>query len=70
LGRGDVVVVKVAKPDQDMRFDVPTIGLQTIETMITAGAKVLAFEAGKTILVDRDDVIERANRAGLVIIGV
>lgn len=67
LGRGDVVVVKVAKPQQDMRFDVPTIGLQTIESMITAGAKVLAFEAGKTILLDKEAVIETANKHGLII---
>jgi UDP-2,3-diacylglucosamine hydrolase len=67
LGRGDVVVVKVAKPEQDMRFDVPTVGPRTIETMIQAGAKVLAFEAGKTIMVDKDAVIEMANKQRLII---
>src|SRR5262249_5998227 len=48
--QGGFTVVKVAKPQQDMRFDVPTIGLGTIESMIAAGAKVLAIEARKTIV--------------------
>src|SRR5206468_4023238 len=48
--RGRFVVVKVAKPQQDMRFDVPTVGTQTIEMMHQSGANVLAIEAGKTIL--------------------
>ena len=46
-------MVKVAKPQQDMRFDVPTIGLGTLETMVEAGGRVLAVEAGRTILLDR-----------------
>ncbi len=61
LGSGDVTVVKVAKPNQDMRFDVPTIGLKTLDAMIQAKARVLAFEAGKTILLDRKQLIEKAN---------
>ncbi len=57
---GGFVVVKVAKPQQDMRFDVPTIGCDTIETMHRAGGRVLAFEAGKTILLDRDRTVALA----------
>ena len=53
--------LKVAKPDQDMRFDVPAIGLTTLEVMIEAGAKVLAFEAKKTIVIDRAELVKRSN---------
>jgi DUF1009 family protein len=52
-GRSGFVVVKVAKPQQDMRFDVPTVGCTTVETMHQAGGRVLAVEAGKTILLDQ-----------------
>lgn len=65
---GNFVVVKVAKPRQDMRFDVPTIGLSTIETMHAAGARVLAIEADKTIMLDRDAVIQKANECGISIV--
>ncbi len=61
-------LVKVAKPQQDMRFDVPTIGVTTIENLYKAGAKVLAIEADKTILLDESDVIARADRYGLSIV--
>ncbi|OWK47242.1 LpxI family protein [Fimbriiglobus ruber] len=66
-GRGAFVVVKVAKPQQDMRFDVPTVGATTIETMSRAGAKVLAIEAGKTIILDESQTIELADRHGISI---
>ncbi len=62
------VVVKVAKPQQDMRFDVPAVGPGTIETMRQAGARVLAVEAGKTVVVDRDRTIELADRYGISIV--
>jgi hypothetical protein len=62
-----LTVVKVAKPNQDMRFDVPVIGLATIETMIRAGASCLSVEAGRTLLFDRESVLERANQAGITI---
>jgi hypothetical protein len=62
------VVVKVAKPEQDLRFDVPTVGVDTIETMRKTGARVLAIEAERTILLDEAETIERANRYGLTII--
>lgn len=68
--RGGFTVVKVAKPHQDMRFDVPTIGVQTIKTIHEAGGRVLAVEANKTILLDHQDVVELADRLGLTIVAV
>lgn len=68
--RGGFTVVKVAKPHQDMRFDVPTIGIQTIHTIHEAGGRVLAVEANKTILLDHQEVIELADRLGLTIVAV
>jgi DUF1009 family protein len=65
---GGFVVVKVAKPQQDMRFDVPTVGCNTVESLHRAGGKVLAIEAGKTILIDQEQTIELANRYGLCIV--
>jgi len=65
---GNFTVVKVAKPQQDMRFDVPTIGLGTLQSMVAAGAAVLAIEAGQTILIDRADTVAFANRHKLVIV--
>ncbi len=67
---GGFTIVKVAKPQQDMRFDVPTIGLGTLETMVAAGGKVLAVEAGRTIIIDQDQVVEFANRNKLVIVAL
>jgi DUF1009 family protein len=61
-------IVKVAKPNQDMRFDVPVIGMATIETMIRAGASCLSVEAGRTLLFDRESMLERANQAGIAIV--
>lgn len=66
--KGDFTVVKVAKPQQDMRFDVPTVGATTIESLHQAGARVLAIEAGKTILLDADQTIALADRYGLTIV--
>lgn len=62
FGQGNAVVVKVAKPRQDMRFDVPTVGLSTLKAMQEAGASVLAVEAYKTIVLDPKELIEFANR--------
>jgi UDP-2,3-diacylglucosamine hydrolase len=67
---GGFTVVKVAKPQQDMRFDVPTIGLGTVETLQAAGGKVLAVEAGRTIFLDQSEVVEYADRHGLVIVAL
>ncbi len=66
--QGGFTVVKVAKPQQDMRFDVPTIGIGTIESLAAAGASVLAIEAGKTIVVDQTEVVALADRHGLAIV--
>jgi DUF1009 family protein len=63
-----LTVVKVAKPNQDMRFDVPVIGLPTIESMMGAGASCLSVEAERTLLFDRESVLERANQAGIAIV--
>jgi len=68
--QGGFTVVKVAKPQQDMRFDVPTIGIGTLKTLVAAGGKVLAVEAGKTILLDEPEVIEFANHHGLVVVAL
>jgi hypothetical protein len=67
---GGFTVVKVAKPQQDMRFDVPTIGLGTLETMAAAGARVLALEAGRTIIIDQPRVVEFANRSKMVVVAL
>lgn len=68
--RGNLVVIKVAKPNQDMRFDVPTIGIQTLQTMQEAGARVLAIESGMTILLDEPEVIAMAERLGIAIVSL
>ena len=68
LERG-LTVVKIAKPNQDMRFDVPVIGIRTIETMIRSGATCLSLEANRTLLFDRETLLSRANEAGLAIVG-
>jgi UDP-2,3-diacylglucosamine hydrolase len=62
--------VKVAKPRQDMRFDVPTIGLKTVRRLVEAGGRVLAVEAHRTILVDEADTIQYADRHRLTIVAV
>lgn len=64
------VVVKAARPDQDPRFDLPTIGVQTVGLLQEVGATVLAVEAGKTLLLDRPEALAAADRAGIVLVGV
>jgi hypothetical protein len=68
--KGGFTVVKVAKPQQDMRFDVPTIGIQTIHTMHEAGAKVLAVESEKTIILDEEAVLRLADQFGIAIVAL
>ena len=63
-------VVKVAKPAQDARFDVPTIGLGTVESLRAARASVLAFEAGATIVLEREAMAKRADACGIAVVGV
>jgi DUF1009 family protein len=67
---GGWTLVKVAKPQQDMRFDVPTVGTSTIENLHRARARVLAIEAGKTIMIDQPEVVELADRYGLAIVAL
>ncbi len=69
-GRNGFVVVKVAKPKQDMRFDVPTVGTTTIQTMHKAGATALAIEAGRTILLDESETLALADRYGIAIVSL
>jgi UDP-2,3-diacylglucosamine hydrolase len=66
-GKG-AVVIKVSKPNQDMRFDVPSVGRETIENMAGVNASVLAVEAGKTLLFDKNEMIESADKAGIAIV--
>ncbi len=70
LGGKGSVVVKFAKPTQDMRFDVPTVGLKTIELLKQHKISVLALEAGRTIIIEREKCIEMANDAGIAIVGI
>jgi len=64
-----LTVVKVAKPNQDMRFDVPVVGVPTIEAMVAAGATCLCVEAGRTLVFDRERMIAAADAAGIVVVG-
>lgn len=69
LAGAGFAVVKVAKPKQDMRFDVPVVGVNTIRGMQAAGAAVLSLDAGKTLLIDGDAVVHAADLAGVSIVG-
>ena len=64
-----VRIIKVAKPNQDMRFDVPVIGLATMQAMRVAGAQALSIDAGKTLVLDGEEVFKSANEAGITIVG-
>lgn len=68
--RGGFTIVKTSKPQQDMRFDVPTIGAQTIRTMHESGAKVLAIESDKTIVLDQPEVIRLADNYGIAVVAI
>lgn len=70
LGRGGAVAVKASKPSQDLRFDVPAVGLETVAVCAEAGISVLALEAGKTLMFDREEFLLRADASGLVVVGV
>jgi len=69
LGGKGAVVIKRTKPHQDLRFDLPAIGPQTIQTMVSVQATVLAIEARRTVIIDREDVLSQANEAGISIVG-
>ena len=68
LGKGTAVVVKVCKPNQDFRFDVPAIGAETVRSMQAADVRVLAVEAGKAVVFDRDEMVALADRHGIAIV--
>ncbi|MFC1811261.1 LpxI family protein [Thermodesulfobacteriota bacterium] len=70
LGKKDAVVIKVCKPDQDIRFDIPAVGMQTIKTMHEAGATVLAIESGRSVVFDRDEMIALANKFKITIVAM
>ena len=70
LGKGTAVVVKVCKPNQDIRFDIPAVGSQTIRTMHGAGAKALVIEAGKAVVFDREEMIAMADKFGIAIVAI
>lgn len=68
IAREGAVVVKMSKPKQDQRFDVPVIGPRTIKAMIKANARCLTIEAGKTIMIDREYCVKLANKAGICLV--
>ena len=70
LARGKLTVVKVAKPNQDMRFDVPVVGVPTIETIIQAGVTCLCLTAGKTLIFDRTEMLKLANQNKISVVAV
>ncbi|HHT9111209.1 MAG TPA: LpxI family protein [Candidatus Brocadiaceae bacterium] len=70
LGKEDIVVIKVSKHNFDPRFDIPTVGLETIKTLKEASASVLALESGKTLILDVEETIKAADLAGIAIIGL
>ncbi|HKQ51326.1 MAG TPA: UDP-2,3-diacylglucosamine diphosphatase LpxI [Pyrinomonadaceae bacterium] len=70
LARGRLTVVKVSKPDQDMRFDVPVVGVPTVQTMIEAGATCLCITAGKTLIFDREEMLKLADAKRISIVAV
>ena len=70
LGKNTAVVVKVCKPGQDLRFDIPAVGAQTIRTMHESGAEVLAIEAAKAVVFDREEMIKLADKFGIAIVAM
>jgi DUF1009 family protein len=69
LGRDGAIAIKVSKPNQDMRFDVPVIGVETVRIATEAKVRVIAIEAGRTLLLERDRVIQAASNADISIVG-
>ena len=68
LAQAGIVLVKVSKPKQDMRFDIPVVGLNTVKNLIKVKAACLAIEAGKTLFIDQDQSVKLANKRGLAIV--
>ena len=70
LAGSGAIVIKVSKPQQDMRFDVPVVGLDTLGSMLEVKARVLAVESGKSIIIDKEKLIKEAEKVGIAIVGV
>ncbi len=70
LAQPGCVVVKVSKPHQDLRFDVPAVGVETVKAMREIGGAVLAVEAGKTILLEKEKLLREADAGGIAVVGV
>ena len=70
MGRGEVAVIKVCKPTQDQRFDLPVIGLPTLRVLKKAGGSLLVVEAEKTLVMDKDKVIREADRNRICLVGM
>ena len=70
LGHGNATVVKVAKPNHDMRFDVPCIGMRTVESLKIGGIKTLAVQAGKTLFIEKKETLEALDKAKITVVGV
>jgi DUF1009 family protein len=68
LAREGAVMIKVSKPNQDMRFDVPVIGVETVRIAAESGVRVIAVEAGKTLLLERDAIIALANSSNMSVV--
>ena len=64
------MVVKVSKPQQDLRFDVPAVGLETIQALVEVKAGALAVDAGKCLMFNREEMLQEADRAGIAVWGV
>src|SRR5581483_9182358 len=70
LAQRGCIVVKVSKPQQDLRFDVPAVGVDTVARLSAVGGAVLAVEAGKTILLEKEELLKQADAAGSAVVGV
>ena len=70
LAKSGCVVVKVSKPQQDLRFDVPAVGVETVNRLHEVGGTVLAIEAGKTILLEKESLLSQADACGISVVGV
>ena len=70
ITRSGVIIIKVSKPAQDMRFDVPVVGLNTVKNLIRARAAGLAIEAKKTLFIDQDQALKLADKKGIFIVAV
>lgn len=70
FANGRAVIVKVSKPQQDLRLDIPAIGISTIKVMAESGARVLALEAGRTIIINRSELAEEADKLGISVVGI